>query len=65
MFDSYQANNSLKKDNELTAIKQELIEIKAKFADVIKGQDKEIYNNPDGSLIKKNGSHTIVLKGGK
>lgn len=51
-------NNSLNLSN----IERELSEIKAKFDQVIKGQDKEIYTRPDGTVVKQKGSHTSIIR---
>lgn len=46
----------------LSNVERELSEIKAKFDQVLKGQEKESYTRPDGAFVKKVGSHSDIIR---
>lgn len=62
LLNGYMSTNAANNALNLSKVEKELSEIKAKFDEVIKNQGKEIYTKPNGDVVKKLGSHTVIIK---
>lgn len=62
LIGDYTASNAAASAINLSKVEAELSEIKAKFNEVIKGQEKELYTTPNGDVVKKKGTHTTIIR---